>query len=119
MQCQKVSCVDGEECDVRDGVRGCFAKQKRCSVSNEGRLTSFDGMSGATATKGVFELTSLCDEGNEKWFRVAVDTRVCRKGGPLEAVTLYAFYKGTTVAVNSEHVAWVRRAGESLERWTG
>lgn len=72
-------------------------------------------MSGAMGTKGAFELTSLCDQSDEKWFRVVVDTRVCRSGGSLKVATLYVFYKGASVAVNSRHETWVRVG----ERWTG
>lgn len=66
-------------------------------------------MSGALAPKAAFELTSLCDETNERWFRMVVDTRVCSKGAAV--APLYVFYKDTTVAVNSQLVTWVRRAG--------
>lgn len=108
IQCKKISCVDGEDCGIIGGVRGCFTKQRRCSVSNKGEFASFDGMSGAIGTKGAFELTSLCDQSNEKWFRVVVDTRVCKRGGSLKVATLYVFYKDATVAVNSQHETWVR-----------
>lgn len=108
IQCKKISCVDGEDCGIRGGVRGCFRKQGRCSVSKKGELKSFDGMSGAIGTKGAFELTSLCDQSNKKWFRVVVDTRVCRRGGSLKVATLYVFYKGATVAVNKQRETWVR-----------
>lgn len=111
MSCQQISCANGEECDIRDGARGCFIKERECSISIKGHITSFDAMSGAIATNGAFELTSLCDESNEQWFRVVVDTRVCSKGASPTVATLYVFYKDATVVVNSQHVTWVRRAG--------
>lgn len=111
MSCQQISCGIGEKCDIQDGTRGCFIKQKKCSISKNGNITSFDDMSGAVATKGAFELTTLCDESNEWWFRVVVDARVCSKGASPTVATLYVFYKDATVAVNSQHVTWVRSAG--------
>lgn len=111
MSCQEISCVNGEECGIKDGARGCFIKQKKCSISQTGHITSFDAMSGAIATKGAFELTSLCDQSNEQWFRVVVDTRVCKKGASPTVATLYVFFKDTTVAVNSQHIIWVRSTG--------
>lgn len=109
--CQQISCANGEECNIRDGTRGCFIRQKKCSISKKGHLTSFDAMSGAIANNGAFELTSLCDESNQQWFRVVVDIRVCRKRSSPTVAILYVFFKDTTVAVNSQHVAWVRRVG--------
>lgn len=111
VSCQQISCVDGEECGVKEGARGCFTKQRKCSISKKGHITSYDGMSGAIASKGAFELTSLCDQTKEQWFRVVVDTRVCSKGASPTVATLYVFYKDTTVAVNSQLLTWVRRGG--------
>lgn len=108
--CQQISCAGEEECNIVDGNRGCFTKQRKCSISKNGHITSFDAMSGAIATKGAFELTSLCDESNKQWFRVVVDTRVCSNGASPAVATLYVFFKDTTVAVNSQHIIWVRRA---------
>lgn len=109
--CQEISCASGEECSIRDGTRGCFTRQRKCSISRKGHITSFDGMSGAIANNGAFELTSLCDESNQQWFRVVVDIRVCSTGSSPTVAILYVFFKDTTVAVNSQHVTWVRSAG--------
>uniref|UniRef100_H2RJX0 Fc gamma binding protein n=1 Tax=Takifugu rubripes TaxID=31033 RepID=H2RJX0_TAKRU len=112
--CQEVSCASGEECSIRDGTRGCFIRQKKCSISRKGHITSFDAMSGAIANNGAFELASLCDESNQQWFRVVVDIRVCSTGSSPTVAILYVFFKDTTVAVNSQHVTWVRSAGNTV-----
>lgn len=110
VKCEKLSCASGEVCGVRDGVRGCQVKQGRCRVSEVGHLTSFDGMSGAMGAQGAFEVASLCDETAKLWFRVVVDVRVCHKDASPTVATVYVFFKETTIAVNSQHVTWVRRA---------
>lgn len=115
VKCEKLSCASGEVCGVRDGVRGCHVKQGRCSVCRVGRLKSFDGMSGAIGAQGAFEVASLCDETAKLWFRVVVDVRVCSKGASPTVATVYVFFKETTIAVNSQHVTWVRRAGRDKE----
>ncbi|KAM4568117.1 IgGFc-binding protein [Fundulus diaphanus] len=112
--CEKLSCASGQVCDLRDGVRGCHVLQGHCSVSPAGKLSSFDGMSGTAGAPGAFELASLCDETSEHWFRVVVDVRICRKRAPLAVATLYVFFKGATVAVNSDHVTWVNGRKVSL-----
>lgn len=108
MSCQQISCGSGEDCIIKGGSRGCFVKQRKCSISGRGQLTSFDGMSGVITTRAAFELTSLCDESNGQWFRVVVDTRVCTKARFSTVAVLYVFYKDTTVAVNSRQTTWVR-----------
>lgn len=116
VKCKKMSCANGEVCGVRDGVRGCYVKQSKCTISKNGLLTSFDGMSGMINYKGAFELASRCDESSKKWFRVVVDARACRRGASPAVSTVYVFYDDNTViAVNREHVTWVRRA-ERIER---
>lgn len=119
VKCEKMSCASGEVCQVTDGVRGCHVTEGECRVSHNGRLTSFDGMSGAIRTKGAFEVASLCDETAKPWFRVVVDVRVCRKHAAPAVATVYVFFKETTVTVNSQHEAWVRRAKriESIVKW--
>ncbi|XP_041845054.1 IgGFc-binding protein isoform X2 [Melanotaenia boesemani] len=107
VQCKKLSCASGEVCDVRNGIRGCQIKQHHCTVSQAGKLSFFDGMSGAIEAQGAFEVASLCDEASEQWFRVVVDVRICRKGAPPAAAAVYVFFKDTVVTVNSQHETWV------------
>lgn len=107
MKCEKLCCTSQEACEIRDGVRGCHAKQARCGVSEVGHLTSFDGMSGALAAQGAFELASVCDESAKLWFRVVADIRLCRKGASLSAATVYLFFNDAIVTVNSQRVTWV------------
>uniref|UniRef100_A0A672F8Q3 Fc fragment of IgG binding protein n=1 Tax=Salarias fasciatus TaxID=181472 RepID=A0A672F8Q3_SALFA len=108
VKCKKLSCGSKEVCSVKDGVRGCHVAEGRCTVDQAGRLSSFDGLSGATGAHGAFEVASLCDEGSDLWFRVVVDVRACLAGAPPAAATLYVFFKEGTVTVNNEHVVWVR-----------
>lgn len=110
VKCEKLSCTSQEVCGVRDGVRGCQAKQGRCTINRVGHLSSFDGVSGAVGALGTFEAAHLCDETSELWFRVVVDVRVCSKGASPAVATVYVFFKEATVAVNSERVTWVRGA---------
>lgn len=119
LKCEKLSCARGKVCEVRDGVRGCHVTESECQVSHNGRLTSFDGMSGAIRTKGAFELASLCNETAKLWFRVVVDVRVCIRRAAPAVATVYVFFEDTTVTVNSQHEAWVRRAEriESIVKW--
>ncbi|MED6293032.1 hypothetical protein CHARACLAT_006660 [Characodon lateralis] len=112
--CEKLSCTNGEVCDVRDGVRGCHVIQGHCDVSPIGELSSFDGMSGTIGAQGAFELASLCDETSKQWFRVVADMRSCGKKAPFAVNTLYVFFKDATVAVNSAHVTWVNGRKVSL-----
>ncbi|MEQ2268978.1 hypothetical protein XENORESO_020063, partial [Xenotaenia resolanae] len=112
--CEKLSCTNGEVCDVRDGVRGCHVIQGHCNVSPIGELSSFDGMSGTIGAQGAFELASLCDETSKQWFRVVADMRSCGKKAPFAVNTLYVFFKDATVAVNSAHVTWVNGRKVSL-----
>ena len=111
VRCEKLTCADGEVCGVRDGVRGCHVKRGHCGISQVGHITSFDGMSGAIGAQGAFEVASLCDESAELWFRVVVDVRVCSRGASPAVATVYVYFKETSVAVNSQQVTWVRRAG--------
>ncbi|KAF3850813.1 hypothetical protein F7725_012585 [Dissostichus mawsoni] len=106
VNCEKLTCASGEVCGVRDGVRGCHVKQGRCSISQVGLLTSFDGMSGVIGAQGAFQVASLCDETNTMWFLAVV----CSKGASPTVDTLYVFFKETAVTVNSQHVTWLRRA---------
>lgn len=106
--CEKVSCASDEVCSVRGGVSGCHRKQGHCSISPAGKLNSFDGMSGAMAVQGAFEMAALCDVESELWFRVVVDVRVCSKGASPASAVVYVFFKEATVTVNSEKVTWVR-----------
>lgn len=112
-KCEGLSCAGGDTCDVRDGVRGCHVRQGQCSVSPVGRLSSFDGSAGAVGAQGAFEAASVCDETAALWFRVVVDVRACGKGTSPAAATVYVFFKEAVVTVNSQQVAWVRRAEES------
>ncbi|XP_068180237.1 IgGFc-binding protein [Antennarius striatus] len=114
VKCEKFSCVGGEVCGIRDGLRDCHVKQGHCSVNEVGHLTTFDGMTGAIGIKGAFEVASLCDEAAKLWFRVVVDVRVCRRGARPAVATVYVFFKETTIAVNSQHVAWVNGRKVSL-----
>lgn len=111
VKCEKLSCANGEVCNVRDGVRGCHPKRGHCTISHVGHLTSFDGMSGAIGVKGAFQVASLCDESAKLWFRVVVDVRACSKRASPAVATVYMFFRETTIAVNSQHVTWVRRCG--------
>lgn len=112
VKCESMSCSN-EICTIRDGVRGCHVKQGHCSISEVGHLTTFDGMNGDLRIKGAFEVASLCDEAAELWFRVVVDLRTCTKSKKPSVATVYVFFKETTIAVNSEHVTWVRIARNS------
>lgn len=114
VKCEKLSCVSGEVCGVREGVRGCQVKRGHCSVSHDAHFTSFDGMSGAIAALGAFEVASLCDETAKLWFRVVVDVRLCSKGASPSVATVYVFFKDTTVTVNSQHVTWINGRKVSL-----
>lgn len=111
VKCEKLSCASGEVCGLRDGVRGCHVKQAHCSISPRGRLTSFDGVSGAIGAQGAFEAASLCDEAADRWFRVVVDVRVCSEGASPTVAAVYVFFNETGITVNSQHETWVRRAG--------
>lgn len=110
VKCEGLSCNRSEICDVIHGVRGCHLTDSKCKVSHTGQLTSFDGMSGAIGKEGVFVLTSLCDETDKLWFRVVVDVQVCKNQKGPAVTNLYVFFKEATVAVNSQQLAWVRRA---------
>lgn len=110
VKCDKLSCAANEVCDVREGVRGCHLKQAKCSISYSGHLKSFDGIFGPVGTKGAFVLASLCNEETDLWFRVVVDIRVCNEGSSPTVSNVYVFFNETTVAVNSKHMTWVRRA---------
>ncbi|XP_069552328.1 IgGFc-binding protein isoform X1 [Brachyistius frenatus] len=114
VKCDKLSCASGEECGVRDGVRGCHVKMGHCTVNQVGQLSSFDGMSGAIGAQGAFEMAFLCDEASELWFRVVVDARICSKGAFPTIVNVYVFFNDTTVTVNSQHVTWVNGRKVSL-----
>ncbi|XP_056237739.1 IgGFc-binding protein [Seriola aureovittata] len=114
VKCEKLSCASREVCGIRDGVRGCQAKQGHCSINQVGHLSSFDGMSGAMGAQGAFEVASLCDETAELWFRVVVDVRVCSKGASPVVATVYVFFKETIVTVNSQHATWVNGRKVSL-----
>uniref|UniRef100_A0A3B4XQ41 Fc gamma binding protein n=1 Tax=Seriola lalandi dorsalis TaxID=1841481 RepID=A0A3B4XQ41_SERLL len=114
VKCEKLSCASREVCGIRDGVRGCQAKQVHCSINQVGHLSSFDGMSGAMGAQGAFEVASLCDETAELWFRVVVDVRVCSKGASPVVATVYVFFKETIVTVNSQHATWVNGRKVSL-----
>ena len=108
VKCEKLSCTSGDVCDVRDGVRGCHIKQGQCTISQVGKLSSFDDLSGAIGTQGAFEVASLCDEAAKQWFRVVVDVRKCIKGASPAVATVYVFFKDAIVTVNRQHEAWVR-----------
>lgn len=112
--CEKLSCASGEECVLRNGVRGCRVQPGRCKISPAAHLTSFDGISGAIGARGAFEAASLCDETASLWFRVVVDVRVCREGASV--ATVHVFFKETVVTVNNRHETWVRRAGRNKEK---
>ncbi|XP_075321405.1 IgGFc-binding protein-like [Odontesthes bonariensis] len=107
VKCEKLSCTNGDVCDVRDGVRGCHIKQGHCTISQVGKLSSFDDMSGAIGTQGAFEVASLCDEAAKQWFRVVVDVRKCIKSASPAVATVYVFFKDAIVTVNSQHETWV------------
>lgn len=106
VKCEKLSCVSGEVCSIREGVRSCHLKQGSCKINKAAHLTSFDGMSGAITALGAFEVASLCDETSKLWFRVVVDVRRCSQSPSVD--TVYVFFKDTTVTVNSQQVTWVR-----------
>ncbi|XP_026150193.1 uncharacterized protein LOC113122824 [Mastacembelus armatus] len=114
MKCEKLSCASGEECGLRDGVRGCHVKQGRCKINQVGLLTSFDGMSGAIEAQGAFDIASLCDESTKLWFRVVVDVRVCSEGASPTVASVYVFFKQTIVTVNSQQETWVNGRKVSL-----
>ncbi|XP_053183557.1 IgGFc-binding protein, partial [Scomber japonicus] len=105
VKCEKLSCVSGEVCSIREGVRSCHLKQGSCKINKAAHLTSFDGMSGAITALGAFEVASLCDETSKLWFRVVVDVRHCSQSPSVD--TVYVFFKDTTVTVNSQQVTWV------------
>lgn len=109
VKCEKLSCATNEVCDVKDGVRGCYLKQAECTLSN-GALKSFDNSFGKVRTKGAFVLAFLCNEETELWFRVVVDLTDCNKEFSPTVSNVYVFFNDTTVAVNSKHMTWVRRA---------
>ncbi|MBN3317980.1 FCGBP protein, partial [Atractosteus spatula] len=105
--CEKMQCASGEQCSVREGVRGCHKQEGSCTVKPGAHLKSFDAMEGKIASGGAFEIAALCDRGSVEWFRVVVDVRLCVKGSLAAAVTVYAFFDDTVIAVNNEHQTWV------------
>ncbi|XP_069040743.1 alpha-tectorin-like [Lepisosteus oculatus] len=102
-----MQCASGEQCSVREGVRGCHKQEGSCTVKPGAHLKSFDAMEGKIASGGAFEIAALCDRGSAEWFRVVVDVRLCVKGSLAAAVTVYAFFDDTMIAVNNEHQTWV------------
>ncbi|TNN62998.1 IgGFc-binding protein [Liparis tanakae] len=114
VKCEKLSCASEEVCGLRDGVRGCHVKQAHCGICPRGRLTSFDGASGAIGAQGAFEAASLCDEAADRWFRVVVDVRVCSEGASPSVAAVYVFFNETGITVNSKHETWINGRKISL-----
>lgn len=106
---EPLTCPAEEYCGVKDGVRGCQKKEGTCTVKPGAHLHSFDGMEGKISSGGAFEISSLCNQSSEEWFRVVVDVRTCTRNSIAGAVTVYVFFGNTYIAVNNEHETWVRR----------
>ncbi|XP_076157955.1 alpha-tectorin-like [Alosa pseudoharengus] len=110
---ESMSCAIDETCEVKNGIRGCHAKQ--CIMGNNGVFTTFNGRVADVGRKdsGMYDLVTTCDSTKtEGWFRILMDLQSCGQTGPVIAVGITAFFDGAFITVNSQFETWVngRRA---------
>uniref|UniRef100_A0AAV2MDB6 VWFD domain-containing protein n=1 Tax=Knipowitschia caucasica TaxID=637954 RepID=A0AAV2MDB6_KNICA len=113
VKCEKTVCGSSEVCEVRDGVRDCHPTQGQCSIDKAAHLSTFDGLTGPMGDLGAFEVASLCDFTDARWFRVVVDVRRCGKGS-LVVDAVYVFFTNYSIAVNGQQEVWVNGRKTSL-----
>ncbi|CAL9705927.1 unnamed protein product [Knipowitschia caucasica] len=113
VKCEKKLCGSSEVCEVRDGVRDCHPTQGQCSINDAVYLITFDGLTGPMGDLGAFEVASLCDVTDARWFKVVVDVRSYRMG--IQIVdTVNVFFKNNSITVNGQQEVLVNGEQTSL-----
>ncbi|XP_064359846.1 IgGFc-binding protein-like [Dromaius novaehollandiae] len=104
VECRPGGCGPGEECAVRDGLRGCFpAACRRCEWRGAGGLRALDGRRSRLSDGCGFLLAEVAaagdgdGDGDEEAFAVRVERE---RGGLLSRVLVTAL--GYTVAMSQE-----------------
>ncbi|XP_075462277.1 IgGFc-binding protein-like [Ascaphus truei] len=110
--CEALSCRSNQQCELKDGLRGCYVTEGECSVNTK-MLSTFDRLSGGPLGPGPYEVASLCDTNSASWFRVIADIQQCGKGEPSVA-RLHIFLRNALVTISKEKEAWVNGRSVSL-----
>ncbi|XP_069057919.1 IgGFc-binding protein-like [Pleurodeles waltl] len=110
--CETLSCAEGGLCMLRQGVRGCFQQEGKCTMTPEPQFNSFDGISGMVSNDGPYEVTSLCDQTSKAWFRVVVDFELCSADVTNVAQLVHVYFRDAYISISKSHKAW--RDGREL-----
>ncbi|XP_069460992.1 IgGFc-binding protein-like [Ambystoma mexicanum] len=105
--CEALSCAAGEFCMLKQGVRGCFRKEGKCTMTPGPSFSSFDGAAGKVSCKGPYEVASLCDETSKAWFRVVVDFQLCSDDGAKVASLVHIFFRDAFITLSKSKKAWL------------
>ncbi|XP_041932210.1 IgGFc-binding protein-like [Alosa sapidissima] len=98
---EHISCNIDENCEVQNGVRGCYPKQ--CVMGSNGDLTTFNGIKGEATASGTYDLVKVCDDTQtDGWFRVVMDLQACGNSSQMTAVGIFAFFDSAFIIVNSK-----------------
>ncbi|XP_066462520.1 IgGFc-binding protein-like [Eleutherodactylus coqui] len=107
VECSTFNCSDAEYCGLQEGIQGCFEKRGTCTLSANGSLFSFDHLSGSVAPDNTFDLSFMCSNDAESWFRVVVITQSCRKDDEGEISTVFVYLPGFSITLSAGGQTWL------------
>ncbi|XP_062384956.1 IgGFc-binding protein-like [Sardina pilchardus] len=110
---EHMSCNIDENCEVQNGVRGCYPKQ--CVMGSNGGLTTFNGLKVQATASGTYDLVKVCDDTQtDGWFRVAMDLQACGNSSQVSAVGIFVFFDSAFIIINSKFAAMVNGRMQTL-----
>ncbi|XP_012588913.1 PREDICTED: IgGFc-binding protein [Condylura cristata] len=108
LTCQPAGCQSGHVCDVQSGSRNCWPPPGLCSLSADGKLTTFDGTHNTISSPNIYELSFRCPgfQAAVPWYRILVDVPSCGSKA-VRVGQVHVFFQDGLVTVNPNKGVWV------------
>ncbi|XP_029432776.1 IgGFc-binding protein-like [Rhinatrema bivittatum] len=107
LQCEALTCGEGESCMLKNGLRGCFTMEGQCTITPDGQFSTFDGVSGLMLSDEYYEIASHCNADSADWFRVVVSVTP-KKKDRVPGTAVYIMFHNAFVAINRQNAVWVQ-----------
>lgn len=104
-QYEDFSCSATENCELKNGILGCYPKQ--CRLGTGGSFTLFSGTTGTISVMGAYEIIEHCNESAADWFRVVAKLQECTVNGVKSVVAVYIYFNDLSVTVTDKQETWV------------